>query len=262
MPELNVRTDTRRYLEFVVNRYGLNPRPALSLFVEGKSEEAALRLIFKRYFGAEAGKYGIEITPLHGVGNATGNQKDDRFRAILRLVDYLHHHQTFAFIILDNENEAAKLKREARKAVSIHHSNRHITRQEYICVWKDSFEFDNFSASEIAAAMVEISQGNIFSSGEVSRLRKSKNPGAALSKLYESKAGRGLNKVRLSEVLVDGMLSSQTKRKTANRPIIKTLRRVIDLAKLNRFPTMQETSDLNQASKYLGKKRRKMRATP
>ena len=35
-PELEVRDDTREYLEFVVTRFGLNPRPSVALFVEGE----------------------------------------------------------------------------------------------------------------------------------------------------------------------------------------------------------------------------------
>ena len=37
-PELEVRRDVRRYLEFVSNRFGVNPQPGLSSFVEGRSE--------------------------------------------------------------------------------------------------------------------------------------------------------------------------------------------------------------------------------
>ena len=94
-PELEVRNDVRRYLEFVSNRFGLNPQPRLSLFVEGRSEEIAVMRIFDEYFGVHPGVYGIEIVVLGGVDAATGN-KDDRFRAIMRLVDYLHDRQTFA----------------------------------------------------------------------------------------------------------------------------------------------------------------------
>ena len=82
-PELEVRGDARRHLEFVVNQFDLNPRPKLTLFVEGQSEEVAVKAIFDRYFGASHGTHSIEIIVLGGVDNATGS-KDDRFRAILR----------------------------------------------------------------------------------------------------------------------------------------------------------------------------------
>jgi len=116
VPELSVREDPRRFLEFVVNRYRLNPQPSLALILEGKSERVALSKIFAEYYGAHPGTFGVEFLVLGGVDNATGSKKEDRFRAILRLVDYLHHHQIFAFLILDNENYAKRLKKEASKA--------------------------------------------------------------------------------------------------------------------------------------------------
>lgn len=214
VPELDVREDPRRYLEFVVNRFGLNPQPRLSLIVEGHSEEAASRRIFKIYYGAHPGVYGIEFIVLGGVDTATGSKKEDRFRAILRLVDYLHHHQTFAFLILDNENYSTRLKREARRAKSIHGVRRHVTRAEYIRIWRRSFEFDNFSCTEIAAVLSELAQSRaVFAT------------------------------------------SDQARRAIGNRPIIKTLDRVVRLAALNPFPTMRDTWQRNQSSKYLGKRR-------
>lgn len=87
IPELTVRKDSRRYLEFVVNRFGINPQPKLSLILEGQSEEIAVVKIFERYLGAHPGKFGIEIIVLGGVDVATGTKKDDRFRAIFRLMD-------------------------------------------------------------------------------------------------------------------------------------------------------------------------------
>ncbi len=108
LPEVEVRKDTRRHLEFVANRFGVNPQPRLCLLVEGASEQAAVTRIFEACYGAHPGRYGIEIIPLGGVSVATGNRKDDRFSAVIRLVDYLHHHQTFALLILDNEGYAMR----------------------------------------------------------------------------------------------------------------------------------------------------------
>ena len=127
IPEIEVRRDVRRYLELVTNRFNINPQPRLSLIVEGESEEAAVIQIFEGYYGFHPGTIGIEIIVLGGVGTATGNKKDDRFRAIFRLIDYLHHHQIFTYLVLDNENYATKLKEEAKKAKSIHSDRRYVT---------------------------------------------------------------------------------------------------------------------------------------
>jgi len=255
IPELEIRQDPRRHLEFVVNRFGLNPQPKLSLIVEGQSEEAAVQKIFEQYFGAHPGKYGIEIIVLGGVDVATGT-KEDRFRAILRLVDYLHHHQTITFLILDNENYAKKLKQEAKKAKSIHSDRRYVTRPDYIKIWRESFEFDNFSCSEIVAAMSNLAMGHAsFTISEVSTCKRSPNPGACLKKLYAQKTHYGLQKIKLSEILVEHMLSPNSRRKIGNRPIVKVLTRVANLAARNPLPTMYKIWEENQASRYLGKKR-------
>lgn len=253
VPELETRADTRRYLEFVVNRYGLNPQPKVCLIVEGPSEDIAVTKIFDEYFGAHPGKYGIEIIPLSGVDFATGG-KADRFRAILRLIDYLHHHQTITFLILDNEGYAHRLKAAARKAKSIHYPKRHVTRPEYIRIWKTCFEFENFSCTEIATAMSELAGHKVtFSRAELAACKRTRNPGAAMETFYKQKAGSGLKKTKLSESLVQAMLSGQSGRKIKNRPIVKALERVARLATMNPFPTMQEVWEKNQASKYLGK---------
>lgn len=256
IPELPVRQDPRRHLEFVVNRFGLNPQPKLSLIVEGQSEEVAVQKIFERYIGAHPGKYGIEIIVLKSVDVATGSKKEDRFRAILRLIDYLHHHQTITFLVLDNENYAEKLKRESRKARSIHSKQRYVTRPEYIRIWKNTFEFDNFSCSEIAAAMNKLAQGYVsFTPAEVTACKNDSNPGSSLQKLYQEKAQYGLQKIKLSEILIEKMMSPDSKRRIEGRPIIKVLERMARLAARNPLPTMYETWEKNQASKYLGKKR-------
>lgn len=257
VPELTIRKDTRRYLEFVVNRFGINPQPKVCLILEGPSEEVAVVKIFEEYFGAHPGKYGIELVSLGGVDFATGG-KADRFRAILRLIDYLHHHQTLTFLILDNEGYAARLKSEAKKAKSIHHRRRHITRPEYIRIWQASYEFDSFSDSEIAAAMSALAGGVArFASAEVAPIRKEKStPGAPrLEDLYHQKTGHDLNKPQLSEALVEAILSPKSRRRIESRPLVKTLERVARLAMRNPLPTMQKVWEKNQASKYLGKRR-------
>ena len=256
IPELEVRRDVRRYLEFVTNHFNINPQPRLSLIVEGESEEAAIRQIFEEYYGIHPGIIGVEIIVLGGVDVATGN-KEDRFRAILRLIDYLHHHQTFTFLVLDKENYATKLKEEAEKAKSIHSDRRYVTRPEYIRIWKDSFEFDNFSCTEIANALNELAQGYAtFTNKEVSGVKKQNNPGSELKKLYNKKTDYDLNKIKLSKILVRNMMSPNTKRKIESRPIIKTLNRVEILSARNHLPTTHGLWEINQASKYLGKKRK------
>ena len=192
---------------------------------------------------------------LGGVGAATGTSKSDRFGAIIRLIDYLHHHQTLAFLVLDNENYANRLKQRARKARSIHGDRRYVTRPDYVRIWKQSFEFDNFSCTEIATALTELARGvATFTTSDVANVRRDPNPGAALTSLYRRKANYGLQKVELANVLVDTMMSPTARRNVENRPIIRILNRVELLAARNHLPTTQRTRDANQASAFLDRR--------
>ena len=259
VPELDARRDVRRHLELVANRFGVNPQPKLSLIVEGLSEEAAVTRIFESYYGVHPGKYGIEIIVLGGVGAATGSKRGDRFGAILRLIDYLHHHQTFAFLILDNENYATRLKAKAKAARSIHGDRRYVTRPEYIRIWKDSFEFDNFSCTEIAIALTELAGGvATFGVRDVAGARRDPNSGAALKSLYKKKANYGLQKVKLARFLVDTMMAPTARRNIESRPIITILNRVELLAVRNHLPTTQRVRDANQTSRFPTETRREV----
>ena len=257
VPELAVRSDVRRHLEFVANRFGVNPQPRLSLIVEGQSEETAITRILRDYFGVHPGVLGIEIIVLGGVDVATGGKREDRFRAIMRLIDYLHHHQTFAYLILDNENHAHRLKDAVHKMRSIHTDRRYITRPEYIRIWKRSFEFDNFSCTEIANALADVAEGRVrFTVKQVKKAKEQTHPGAALERLYRREADYDLPKIALSESLVRRMLSPTARRNIENRPIIGMLDRVELLAARNHLPTTQRTRDANQESRFLGLRRR------
>lgn len=252
-PELEVRKDTRRYLEFVANRFGVNPQPRLCLFVEGQSEEFGVTRIFEIYYGAHPGTYGIEIINLGGVDNATG-KKNDRCGGVIRLINYLHHHQTISFLILDNENRAKPFEMKLLKAKSIHGDRQLVTRPEYVKILTNSFEFDNFSCIEIADALIKLAQGNAtFSRSDVASAKKDSNPGLALKKLYEEKTNYGLEKVKLAEILVDTMILSESDQETEERSIIKILNEIRRLAVRNPLPTRKQDRDANQMSGLFGK---------
>lgn len=257
LPELEVRKDARRHLEFVANRFGVNPQPRLTLILEGHTERIAVDEIFERYFGIHPGRLGIEIIVLKGVDSATGG-KEDRFRAILRLVDYLHHHQTMTFMILDNENYATQLKAESRKAISLYHRKRYVTRPEYVKIWRLSFEFDNFSDTELATALGAATHGTQrFTAKEVAACRHHQLSGAALKQLFQAKTGTKLSKVALTQGLMNLMWAATGRSaRVDNRPLVQVLRRVVKMASGNHLPVMERYWDLNQKSKHLGKQRR------
>ena len=197
---------------------------------------------------------GFEIIDLQGVDTVTGNKKVDRFGAIFRLIDYLNHHQTFTFLILDNENYAQMLKERAKKEKSRHGFRRYTTRSEYIRIWRISFEFDNFFCTEIAAALTLLASGVAeFSVSEVMNAKRDSNLGSALKSVYKKKANYGLQKTKLAQVLAEKMMYTTDNQEIEKRPIIKILNQIELLAVHNHLPTTQSIRDANQTSTLFDK---------
>lgn len=253
VPELEVRKNPREHLEYVVNQFGLNPQARVTLFLEGKSEVAFVEAIFERLFGIHYGTYAIEIVNLKGVDTATGSGKEDRYNAIFRLVDYLHDHQVASFLILDNEGRAKQLKKDAQKRRSIFGYRKYAIPSGRIKVWRNSFELDNFSDTELAKALTEASRNQVkFTSQEVKAVRQ-RWPQAKLSELYRDKTDRGLNKPELARILADMLFDPNTRRRVESRPVVKVLDRVRRFAALNHPPIFRSTWEHNQA--YMDKAR-------
>jgi len=257
IPDVVPRDRPMEALDLVANDFRVNPKPQLVLFVEGQTEEAVIPLLFEQMFGASLLVYGIELTNLHGVNNATGSKKD-RFSAVWRLIDYLHHHQTVAMVLMDREGLAEKnLGRGLRRALSTYSSNRKVTRPEYVKLWTLSFEFDNFYDWEIATVLTTVGQ-KPFTAMEVAACRRSaldKISGRKLLKiadLYRQKTNADLNKPEFGKALIDFMFGTTSKRKPNNRPIVRFLEKVAGLAAKNHQPDTSTIRDYNQLSGYLG----------
>src|SRR5258705_444212 len=143
VPDVIVEDDPLRALELVANDFGVNPKPQVVLFVEGATELAAVPRLFDKMFATTPNIIGIELVSLGGVSNATGG-KDSTYSALWRLIDYLHHHQTIAFVLLDNEGLApVNIGKGLRRAQSIHFPDRRATRPNYVKLWKLSLEMGN-----------------------------------------------------------------------------------------------------------------------
>ena len=251
VPELEVRDDPREYLQYVVNQYDLNPQPKSVLFVEGKTEEVFVKKIFQELFGFHHGKSGIEIVNLAGVGNATGNKKQDRSGATFRLADYLHEHQTFAFVMLDREGQAKNLQKAAADKSSFFPSRSRAMPQRRICLWRQDFELDNFSDTEIARALNDMPGHTVqFRSTDIKAVR-SKWPKRKISGLFRERTGHDLNKPLLAERLAEIVVDPETRKRPANRPVIKFLRRVESQSWMNHWPITRDIWQQNQ--EYLDK---------
>jgi hypothetical protein len=257
IPDISLDKDPLKALELVTNNFGVNPKPQLVLFVEGQTEEAAIPVLFERFLHCTMSACGIELSNLRGVNNAAGS-KADGASALWRLIDYLHHHQTMAVVLMDREGNAVKnIEKGLAKAYSVYQTSRNITRSDYIKLWKLCFEFDNFYDWELAEVLSSLANSKI-SKAEIKQCRdQSVNPrhGVELLKLadvFKQKAGRDLDKPTFGLRLVDFVFSDRSNRAPANRPIIKFLANLAERATKNRQPIRTDILEYNQLSGYLG----------
>ena len=89
--------NTYLYLEFLCNKYEINPRPKLILFVEGEGEHEQIPRIALKILGHNFLKLGIQIENLEGVSNFTG-KKDEFGGKLLKLIEYFHKKPALLFM--------------------------------------------------------------------------------------------------------------------------------------------------------------------
>lgn len=259
IPDVDADTDPMRALELSANDFGVNGKPQLVLFVEGETEQAVLPVLFERLWGAPASRYGIEIASLGGVDNAAGS-KEAPFSALWRLVDYLHHHQTLAFVLLDNEGLAARNVRAGLpRANSVHSRDRKATRRDQIKVWPTTFEFENFSDTELAGAMNALAGQTLFARSDAAACRAAVRAGPqkgrkllTIDHLFADRTGVPIDKPALGLLLAEVLVDPSSRRRPENRPIVQFLQRVARKAVRNYQPVTHEDWVINQRSGYLG----------
>jgi hypothetical protein len=239
-------------LEFVVNRYGLNPRPALVLFVEGEGEEAAMPKLIERRYGMKMAVAGIQLRSLSGVAGFTGPKRGERYGALEKVIEELHLNQTVVFVVLDNERRAPQVREKLAAKESRYSPKRTVIRREFIQIWERNIEFDNFTSEEIAAALTRTANGRYqFTAEEVTKAAATfGRQGDPISDLFVAKAQYGLPKPELLCYLID--LLPLEDPSTLKRPLLVLLDQIVEIATLNHQPTFVDTWFENQESGYLG----------
>ena len=246
------------FLEFVTNRFHLNPRPKLVLIVEGDGEEQQFPRLAAEGFGIPFSRLGIEVYNLKGVDNAADDHLD-KYGALKKLIDYHHDHQTLVFAILDDEGSAKRVRDEVTRARSRHNPKRTVMPKEHFHLWNDSIEFDNFSYDEIARAMTQLSEDQYtFTVEEIRRCHEAKKAKERdpLKRLFDEKVYAHFSKVKLLKILFDFVLSSPAKKVDEKgeprREVGRLMKKIIDLAASNYQPTRRKAWEINQSSGYLG----------
>ena len=254
----NVTEDGLRHLEYLTNRYHLNPRPRLILVVEGKGEEEQIPRIARELLEHPFPDVGVQVYNLSGVGNFTGRKRQDRYGALEKFIDDHHSRETIVFVVLDNEGRVPEVRKKLLKAQSLSYPDRKITKAEYIHVWEKNIEFDNFGHDEIARAMTKLGQErHIFTETEIAcceqeHLKREADPLAAL---FDKQIGPGFSKAGLLKILVDEILSHREEEfhdGEPKRPLTKIIRQVLELAFQNYQPVTSEIGEHNQRSGHFG----------
>lgn len=250
------------YLEFLTNKYHLNPKPNLILVVEGNGEEQHLPYLTEGLLGVSFSCLGIEVMNLKGIGNFEGSKTYDKCSALARFIDYFHDRQTLVFLVLDKENRAGRVAERLKNARSRYHPERTITKEEHVYLWNRNIEFDNFTHVEIAQALTELSgrTGNRyeFKPEEVNACQiaydsRKQDP---LNHLFMEKCnGYALSKPDLLEILFGYILSSpqdEFNGEEAKRPLVKVILKIRHLASRNYQPINLDFWKRNQESGYFG----------
>lgn len=189
-----------------------------------------------------------------------GKAKGEPLGALERFIDYHHYRQTIVYILLDNEGRAAKICEKLCQAKSKAFSDRHLINPEHIYLWENkSIEFSNFSDEEIALAMTNMGERRYnFEPFEVEECRKEhlKRDSPTLSHLFFKKLNYKLSKKTLLKVLVDLLVANPSAELNANeeirRPLLRQLKKIVNLAARNYQPITREIWERNQASGFFG----------
>src|SRR6266436_4116957 len=253
-----VTQDNLEYLEYLANEYHLNPRPKLILVVEGDGERDQFPRVADEIFGLPFSHVEIEVRNLEGIGGFTGDKRRDKYGALEKFIDFNHHRQSIVFVVLDNEGRAATVKNSLVKKQSEHFPKRKVTRDEYVVVWNACIEFENFTDDEIALALTELCNREYpFTATEIATCRAS-GKGNPLKDFFNSKTeGKyELKKRELLKKLFDGILSLSgpefEAKKMEERPVLKLIRRLLNLAAMNYQAQSREAWEANQQSGLYG----------
>jgi hypothetical protein len=232
----SVEQNPLAFLEYLANEFHLNPRPKLILVVEGDGEYKLFPELAEKIFHSAFPRVGIEIRKLRGIGD---------FKNLPKYIDANHDKQALVFVVLDNENNADKIKDSMIKTPSEFFPKRTITRDEYVYLWNHSIEVDNFTFAEIARVLTEqCERDDVFTEAEVKEAYDSRE-GNPLKELLDAKTGGrySLKKVALLQSLFELITSSsreEFERVWAHRPIITVLRLITSLAFFNAQPQYQD----------------------
>jgi hypothetical protein len=236
-----------RFLEFLSNRYGLNPRPKLILVVEGDGEEQEFPRLAESLLPPSFSRLRIAVMNIKGIGE---------MGKLTRLIDHYHSLQTIVFATLDNENNSKALRSTIARTASLWNPKKSITKEEYIHIWHTNVEFDNFTDEELAQSMTATSEGRVeFTPEDIAICRHKFGQGRdPLSALFEERLNYGLPKRTLLKLLFDIAIERpemECNEERTPRPILDVITSVQRLALRNHQPSHLDAWQQTQDSDWL-----------
>jgi hypothetical protein len=237
------------FLEYVVNRYTLNSQPRLVFVVEGESEKAFFPEVISRLWGQEIAETGIHIWNIKGADNFSGSKRKQPYGALERFIDYNHFiNGTIVFCLFDKEGGVPRTIQKITSKLSDFRTSEEsadkVTYDEYIYIWENDFEADNFTANEIAEALTQQSQNRYRFTDKDVATAQNEHSGSPLSRLYKDKVGKGLNKPALSIQLLDNYITDilpTYDEERDHRPFLTVVDRILNMASWNFEPTCKES---------------------
>ncbi|MCQ2737304.1 MAG: hypothetical protein MJ224_01700 [archaeon] len=174
----------RKKLYYLANEFDLDYHPRVILFVEGDTEEEIIKKIFNEFYNTDIANTMIDIINIQGIsklfsGKISSKNENKKYKKLIisnygYLINYLiHNFQVIPFFIGDNENQIIKL---LMKGLVLHHTEKdehYPLLENWIHIWDDDFELDNYTNEELTNAINKVCDLNIKPE-EIQNLRDSK----------------------------------------------------------------------------------------
>lgn len=236
----------RDTLRFILNEYELNPQEKVRVFVEGDSEETALKIIAE-FQGIDLEYAGIVIENVGGEGNI----REEKLKG--RLHDLQKKHVRY-FFLLDPHNNAKMALKKLEGVTLRQRGLSWLFRKEWKTIWEKDFERDNFSLRELGRGLTEQARKHGYAVKFTARDLESYK---ILGDVYKRKLQTehdSLNKPDLIRSLIEERLHRIARRKrpvTKEIPIIVFYRRVLGAARTNFLPIdLRHQEDLRKSGRY------------
>lgn len=239
-------------LFYLANSFDLNYHPRLIIFVEGKTEKEILPKFFEFAINKPE-NLGIDIIDIGGISKFFGqkisvpneNKKYDKLviSNFKNLIDYtLNKWQVLPFFIGDNENDIVNLLKEGN--LFDFKDEKRPMPEDWYFIWKNDFEFDNFTDQELLVAIKEVLSIEI----DIKIIEKARKESKGI-KIIDPRISDPKIKIEISNLLFENLknlyLESKDE-KLVDRPVFDALDKILDITLTNHPPVHTSIENKNK----------------